>query len=1039
MTAFNPLDHSICFAYPLRLATSAWTGHVPFAMYLVDILRPKVVVELGTHNGVSYCSFCQAVRELKLETRCYAIDTWQGDEHSGFYGPEVLAELKEHHDPLYGGFSRLIQSTFDEAVAHFENKSIDLLHIDGYHTFEAVKHDFETWLPKISERGIVLLHDINVREGKFGVWKFWKTLRSQYPHFEFVHSHGLGLAAVGKQSAELLRELLNTSIEDQAQIREMFYQLGLRLEVTHELQILKHTRLEQSEASIKLSASMQDQDLRTEISNLHSVYEKQLVQLTSENNKAQAVYVTKIRHQADKFSEERSVYEAQLARQSAELSELPGAYERQINLQKDALTEARAGYEAQLRRQTDEFSQARSTLEELLARQAKELSDLVNGLSDLRSALSASQQEHHQAADLNESLRTQLAESEKVIHARGDEIALLQDELAESREKHRLLSAQLSSKTQEVERITGSLGWQWLSRYGRLKYRYLLPVSRMLGLPSSVTAGGDNLASQSPLNHQTAPMTKPQIDQNGQTAWEPLEQAIGREERRYALESNSSDVVIDRLEEQADQPTTVDEQQKDIQSPLTQQAEELAAMRRRLLVLQTQLHQRDDALAQARAQVLAAETEIRYRRLSDTNTQITKRANLPSSISELSEKMEEAIAEFQKRMAVDPSILDWNSGLELAVSFPHLAVFSPLLSEGIDPTLPYLDHSIDIVVTSSSAPAQIAEARRVAGIAVIRLRSFQFDKLEHLTSRKLGKSLVSLEIDWLTDQVNEPALPMTSIIIPVYNKVSYTQSCLEQLSATLPDDFDGEIIIVDDASSDETPALLEHWAAMEGRIKILRNPEQIGLGMSYNRGAEAAQGEILIFLNNDTLPLPGWLPPLVRVLRDHPEAGAVGGKLVYPDGTLQEAGGVVFSDGSVCNFGKFDKAPNAPLYNFMREVDYCSGAILATSRALFMELGGFDARFKPAYYEDVDYCFSLRERGYRVYYQPESVVVHFEETSSGTDLNTDAKSCQAANHLKFLAKWREVLRHHYPAPEQYNPSTLHTLSRRNVSANGHGN
>jgi GT2 family glycosyltransferase len=200
-----------------------------------------------------------------------------------------------------------------------------------------------------------------------------------------------------------------------------------------------------------------------------------------------------------------------------------------------------------------------------------------------------------------------------------------------------------------------------------------------------------------------------------------------------------------------------------------------------------------------------------------------------------------------------------------------------------------------------------------------------------------------------------------------------------------------------------------------------------------------AQGDILIFLNNDTLPLAGWLPPLLRILREKPEAGAVGGKLVYPDGTLQEAGGVIFADGSGCNFGRFDKASNAPLYNFVREVDYCSGALLATPRALFMELGGFDVRFKPAYYEDVDYCFTLREKGYRVYYQPESVIVHFEGTSSGTDLKTGVKSYQVVNQHKFVAKWSKVLKQHYPAPDQYDPFTLNTLSRRNEWANGDGN
>ncbi len=164
MALFNPLDYPICFSYPLRAAFTAsarfWMEHIPLGMFLVDVLRPRVLVELGTFSGVSFCAFCQAVKELDTGTRCYAVDTWQGDPHNGYYGPEVLSDLKSHHDPLYGGFSRLIQSTFDEAVSHFENGSIDLLHIDGFHVYEAVRHDFEMWLPKISDRGVMLFHDI---------------------------------------------------------------------------------------------------------------------------------------------------------------------------------------------------------------------------------------------------------------------------------------------------------------------------------------------------------------------------------------------------------------------------------------------------------------------------------------------------------------------------------------------------------------------------------------------------------------------------------------------------------------------------------------------------------------------------------------------------------------------------------------------------------------------------------------------------------------------------------------------------------------
>ena len=230
MKNLNPWNHLISFVVPNRITLhSAWHEHIPFAMFLVDLLRPKMIVELGTHHGDSYCAFCQAVRELHLDTACYAVDTWQGDPQAGFYGPEVLADLRAHHDPLYGSFSRLIQSTFDEALQHFADGTIDLLHIDGYHTYESVKHDFEAWLPKLSRRGVVLFHDINVRERDFGIRRFWDDVKSRYTHFEFLHGHGLGVLAVGNVDAQELSELFLLSEEDTIVIRDLFFQLGHQL------------------------------------------------------------------------------------------------------------------------------------------------------------------------------------------------------------------------------------------------------------------------------------------------------------------------------------------------------------------------------------------------------------------------------------------------------------------------------------------------------------------------------------------------------------------------------------------------------------------------------------------------------------------------------------------------------------------------------------------------------------------------------------------------------------------------------------------
>lgn len=214
---------------PRQVLPSAWIGHLPFAFWAVEEARPRILVELGSHNGTSYLGFCQAVARCGFETKCFAVDTWQGDEHSGFYGDEVFDALNGRN-AQYSGFSQLMRMTFDEALAYFADGSVDLLHIDGLHTYEAVKHDFESWLPKLSERAVVLFHDTMVRERNFGVWKLWAEVRGQYPGFEFQHTHGLGVLLVGAQAPERFRELAALSGTDaEVPVLRLFDALGARI------------------------------------------------------------------------------------------------------------------------------------------------------------------------------------------------------------------------------------------------------------------------------------------------------------------------------------------------------------------------------------------------------------------------------------------------------------------------------------------------------------------------------------------------------------------------------------------------------------------------------------------------------------------------------------------------------------------------------------------------------------------------------------------------------------------------------------------
>ena len=209
--------------------TSAWWSHVPFAHWLVAASRPRTFVELGTHTGVSYAAFCEAVRHLGLGSRCFAVDTWQGDSHAGLYGEEIYNDLKTFHDLHYASFSELISSTFDDALGFFRDGSIDLLHIDGLHTYDAVKHDFENWLPKLSDRAVVVLHDTAVRRDDFGVHRFFVELVDRYPTFEFLHGFGLGVVAVGADVPKPVLDLCGLSrSQEAATLRERFAFLGER-------------------------------------------------------------------------------------------------------------------------------------------------------------------------------------------------------------------------------------------------------------------------------------------------------------------------------------------------------------------------------------------------------------------------------------------------------------------------------------------------------------------------------------------------------------------------------------------------------------------------------------------------------------------------------------------------------------------------------------------------------------------------------------------------------------------------------------------
>jgi len=245
--------------------------------------------------------------------------------------------------------------------------------------------------------------------------------------------------------------------------------------------------------------------------------------------------------------------------------------------------------------------------------------------------------------------------------------------------------------------------------------------------------------------------------------------------------------------------------------------------------------------------------------------------------------------------------------------------------------------------------------------------------------------------------------PVVSVVIPVHNQWAYTLACIRSLVAAEPE-LEFEVILADDTSSDETVNATSH---VQGLV-ICRQERNLGFLRNCNAAVRHARGRYVLLLNNDTQVQPGALSQMVKVFLMRPDAGLVGARLVYPNGTLQEAGGIVWRDGSAWNYGR-NGDPSLGEFNYLRETDYCSGACIMLPRELWQQLGGFDERYSPAYYEDTDLAFAVRAAGKKVYYQPAALVVHFEGKSHGVDVGSGVKARQVRNQAKFLSKWRDTL------------------------------
>lgn len=468
------------FMRPQYMTRSAWQEHVPFAFWIVEAMRPRVVVELGVHTGVSYFAMCQAVERFGIDTRCFAVDTWKGDEHAGFYGDEIFQAVRAQNEKYYSGFSRLVKGTFDDALKHFSDGTIDLLHIDGLHTYEAVEHDFSAWLPKLSKDAVVMMHDTNVREKDFGVFRLFEELRSRYPAFEFAHGHGLGVLGVGSDQRPQLSALFASEKDeaDRRMVREIFSRLGRSCTDAFEFE----------------EFARRERDLKKKVEERDAALKKARDQLAAVQTEKAGV--------DEKISSSRARIErdsAELVRLTAKVSELESAFKKltdehaQLQREKSALQEKLSNVEKE--------SQARQAES---AQSASELQGLKEQLARQKAGMVTVRQEYEAAQRLKTAIQEKLTRME--ASGRGadaehaTEISSLRAKLREHEESFEALEKQYLQAQEEKLATESSLS-QLESEIASKEQQY---VERTRQLKSLETTLSDREAGFSALQRELA-------------------------------------------------------------------------------------------------------------------------------------------------------------------------------------------------------------------------------------------------------------------------------------------------------------------------------------------------------------------------------------------------------------------------------------------------------------------------------------------------------------------------------------------------------
>jgi len=907
------------FWTPERQTPSAWTEHVPFAFWLVDVLRPRTIVELGTERGMSYSAMCQAVKSLSLATRCFAVDTWKGDEHAGFYPEEVYKEFAAFHDAHYSAFSRLIRSSFDEALSYFEDGSIDLLHIDGFHTYEAVRHDFDFWQAKLSADAVVLLHDINVRENNFAVFRLWSEVTAGQPHFAFLHGHGLGVLGHGRHYPPSVQQLFGTSDDDHlcSHVRETFAGLGRSVRLLNERIAVDRGLIDRGE------------ELAT------------------------------IQRELAQRGEKVTALEQALSERGRELDGLRNEL-RQRGEKVTGLEEALSGRGRALdglRNELGQRGEKVTALEQALSERGRELDGLKNELRQRGEKVMALEQALSERGRELDGLRNELRE-------RGEKVTALEQTLAERKREIDDIAARLSVRESLVSALAESLS----ARTGDVeRYGNEAALAQSAQLPSVPSHESFEEVLHSSLSWRIAA---------------PLRLA----ERLLIRLRYSAPAYAFRLGYRAFR-TRSEAPLRDWQAT---RAIEYSYFFDREWYVKNNADVATWGIDPVRHYFLRGASRGR-----DPSPYFSTRGYLmhnpdvaAAGINPLRHFVQQGIREGRVGTWRGDPLRGEKASFENSANVEN----RPHDADGRG------ENSTDAAAVDAWADYKPMKSC-IAGKEAARINSLNLNpvRIFDLAPQDPARAAEALCLPACAEVA-------VSIIVPVFNNIRFTLECLHSIARHAHGQPAFEIIVADDASTDETSALLPKVK----NVSYVRNEENLGFLRNCNNAAKSARGRYLLFLNNDVQVTENWLTALVTTFEKERNVGAAGPKMIYPSGRLQEAGALLNRDATAQLVGLTDD-PSLPRYNYRREVDYCSGACLLVERERFWELGGFSDEFAPGYCEDAELCLKLRARGLRIIYNPAAVIVHhLSKTTDGMDKSYKMRSV-VTNQQKLAERWQNEL------------------------------